>query len=592
MSHRKAREEDVMLRRMFFRLLPVQSMIIAMGSINTIVDGVIAARFIGPASVGVIGLYYTMIRILEASGSVLLGGVTVLSGRYLGSGRIDKTRGITSLGLVLALIISLVLTAASLFAPGQIADLLGANAQLKDSLSAYVRGYAIGIVPQLLGQQFANTLQLERKENLGNLAVAVMVACNVILDILFVVFWNMGIWGLALSTSLSNWAYFLVVAHYYLKKEAQLKPSMALIDWSRTLSLVTIGFPNALLVICLAARSLILNRLLLTYSGNDGLSALSSFNLVIGLILALTLGTGALVRMLSSVFLGEENRESLCSLIRLCLTRVMVLTIGIAAAVIILAPVLAGIFYPDSTSEVHRLTKQLFTIYAFGIPAALGCVVISSFFQAARHLVFVNLISVVDGFLSAVIPALILAPVMGATGVWIAFLIGLFITLACSILYPVLRLRRLPRSLDEWMLLPPSFGSGEHLVLRLHNLDDVIMTAERVQAFCDRHNLPRLTGSHTGLCLEEMAGNIVSHGFHKDKKRHNIEVRVVLLEDSVVLRIKDDCIPFNPQEYHEMTTSSGDPLSNVGIRLVYKIADEIEYQNLLGLNVLTITLNT
>ena len=37
--------------------------------------------------------------------------------------------------------------------------------------------------------------------------------------------------------------------------------------------------------------------------------------------------------------------------------------------------------------------------------------------------------------------------------------------------------------------------------------------------------------------------------------------------------------------------ANDDPFSNVGLRLVYGIAQDISYQNLLGLNVLTITLS-
>ena len=33
---------------------------------------------------------------------------------------------------------------------------------------------------------------------------------------------------------------------------------------------------------------------------------------------------------------------------------------------------------------------------------------------------------------------------------------------------------------------------------------------------------------------------------------------------------------------------SKDPCTNIGIRLVYGLADKVDYQNLLGLNVLTI----
>ena len=38
-------------------------------------------------------------------------------------------------------------------------------------------------------------------------------------------------------------------------------------------------------------------------------------------------------------------------------------------------------------------------------------------------------------------------------------------------------------------------------------------------------------------------------------------------------------------------TAGADPFANIGIRLVYGLADEVIYQNLLGLNVLTIRLS-
>lgn len=71
-----------MFKRLFFKLLPVQILILAMGSINSIVDGAVAGRFIDAESVGVICLYFTMVNVLAAVGSVLLGGSSILCGRY------------------------------------------------------------------------------------------------------------------------------------------------------------------------------------------------------------------------------------------------------------------------------------------------------------------------------------------------------------------------------------------------------------------------------------------------------------------------------------------------------------------------------
>ena len=63
---------------------------------------------------------------------------------------------------------------------------------------------------------------------------------------------------------------------------------------------------------------------------------------------------------------------------------------------------------------------------------------------------------------------------------------------------------------------------------------------------------------------------------------------MLLREEDVLLRVKDDCIPFDPQERQHMTDPA-DPCANVGIRLFNGMADEVVYQNLLGLNVLSIT---
>ena len=84
-----------------------------------------------------------------------------------------------------------------------------------------------------------------------------------------------------------------------------------------------------------------------------------------------------------------------------------------------------------------------------------------------------------------------------------------------------------------------------------------------------------------------MVVNVIDHGFTKDRKDHSVDVRVVCKDNEVILRIKDDCVPFDPKERNHLT-EGGDAVSNIGIRMIYSIANNIKYQNLFGLNVLTI----
>ena len=165
-------------------MLPVQILLFSMESINAVVDGVFAGRFIDASAVGVVGLYYPMVNILSAIGAVLLGGSAVLCGNYMGRGEREKTEGVFSLTLTRTFVIGLVLTLTGLVIPGKLAVLLGANDALKDDLMRYILGYAIGILPMLLAQQMAAFLQLERRNARVYAGIAGMILSNVFFDIL------------------------------------------------------------------------------------------------------------------------------------------------------------------------------------------------------------------------------------------------------------------------------------------------------------------------------------------------------------------------------------------------------------------------
>ena len=111
--------------------------------------------------------------------------------------------------------------------------------------------------------------------------------------------------------------------------------------------------------------------------------------------------------------------------------------------------------------------------------------------------------------------------------------------------------------------------------------------AERLQEFCLARGIDEKRSYIAALCMEEMAGNIVEHGFTKDTKNHSIDIRAAVKESDVILRIRDDCVAFDPYERKELSDGS-DPVKNIGIRLVYSAASDVAYRNILGMNVLTI----
>ncbi len=63
-------------------------------------------------------------------------------------------------------------------------------------------------------------------------------------------------------------------------------------------------------------------------------------------------------------------------------------------------------------------------------------------------------------------------------------------------------------------------------------------------------------------------------------------MRVVHKEDDLILRLRDDCIPFDPGTLNRIAEGD-DAGTNIGIRMIYGILKDVEYQNILGMNVLT-----
>ena len=139
------------------------------------------------------------------------------------------------------------------------------------------------------------------------------------------------------------------------------------------------------------------------------------------------------------------------------------------------------------------------------------------------------------------------------------------------------------------MVIPEEFGvpEEERMDLCIRTMDEVVSVARQIQEFCLGKGIDSRRSMLAGLSMEEMAGNIVAHGFSKDRKKHSVDVRVVHKENDVILRIKDDCVPFDPAERQQMTDET-DPAKNIGIRMIFRMAREITHRNILGLNVLTI----
>ena len=92
------------------------------------------------------------------------------------------------------------------------------------------------------------------------------------------------------------------------------------------------------------------------------------------------------------------------------------------------------------------------------------------------------------------------------------------------------------------------------------------------------------------VVFDELLNNIISYAY-PDEDEHEIEIRIELSGNDLVITIADDGIPFNPfqKEDPNIKLSIEDrEIGGLGIHLVRQMTDKVSYQRKIDKNVVTL----
>ena len=580
-----------LVTRLFFRLLPIQVLLAAISAVNDMVSSLFASNSVGAAAMSAIGYYNPINMLLGAVCAMLVCGSQILCGKLMGANQMEHTHSVFTMDLMITTVFAIFYVILHLVAvPFGWMGFFTKDPEVRTYLDQYVLGKTIGIIPFILGQQLAAFLSLENRVKRTTAASVVFIVVNLVASYLFVSRLKMQAFGIALASSCGLWAFLIVELSFYLSGKSIMKLRLKHMKRSDLGEILKVGVPGALTNGYQALRHLIVNGLLTAYVGSAALSASATVNSFLGLFWAIPAGMLTVSRMLMSVYIGEEDRKSLTDVMRNMFKWSLPLMSAIVALIVILAEPITNLYYHDPSMSVYKMTVWGMRLMSVVMPIAVIEMHFMGYAQASDKQVLSHIYAVVDGVIGVVGLSFILVPIMSINGYYVANILNSAIVIIISLVYACIKKRQIPKNMDQLMVIPKGFGVSEddRMDLTVRSMDEVVAVSESVFEFCKSKGIDEKRTYYSSLFLEEMAGNVVDHGFHKDKKKHHsIDIRVVKKGDDLILRIKDDCVPFNPEERKDMFNPDAGP-KNMGIKIVYGLAKKIEYQNILGLNVLTI----
>ena len=118
------------------------------------------------------------------------------------------------------------------------------------------------------------------------------------------------------------------------------------------------------------------------------------------------------------------------------------------------------------------------------------------------------------------------------------------------------------------------------------NADDATLAAEQIQLFCKGHGFDNNTAMKAAICFEELATFTIRNGFPRSRGgKPSIDLRVVVAENNLVMRIKDNCPAFNVEAEIAKEKRDMDP-EDIRFSLVVlgALAENINYVHSLDTN--------
>ena len=579
-----------MVTKTMFRLLPIQVVLAAVGSVNSIVSTFFASNYVGVNAMAAVGLFFPLNLFIGAVSIMLVGGATILCGSYMGKNQQDSLQNAYSLDMVISFLVSAVLTV--LFVVFSVFDLTGIftkDPEVRPLFNRYLLGQAVGVMPLLIGNQLASFLALENRGKRTVIASLVYIAMNLVLNYVFVKVLRLEAFGLAMASSLGLWVFFAIQAQYFASGKSHMHLRIRKLDWKDSLKIIRTGIPGAASQGYQTIRVFTLNWLMATFVGKAGISAYTASGNLIVLFWAIPSGMLAVSRLMMSVSKGEEDRQTLTDVMRVMFRRYLLLMGLVCAAIISCAVPLTRILFRDPTDPVYNMTLWGVRLLPLCMPLSIICMHFSCYGETSGRHALVHVLALLDGVVCVVAFSALTIRTLGMNGIYLSMTFNGIVTTLVIIGYAWKKRRHFPHSMDDLMVIPEDFGvsEDERMDLSIANIGEVVTISQKVQDFCLERGIDRRRSYLAGLSMEEMAGNIVEHGFEKDNKKHYVDIRVVHKDDDVILRIKDDCVPFDPGERIKMAEND-DLTRNIGIKMVFRISKDVQYQNILGLNVLTI----
>ena len=552
-------------------------------NINVFVDGILLGRRLGPDALAAINLSLPVYLALCILGSFFAAGTEIPAARAIGIGNEERRDIFFNTGLNVSIVASLVITAVALLLREPLVSFLCADEGPRKYVMEYVVITLIGALPKIVIYIPFWYLRLDGKHTHVAVMMSIMTAVNIVLDIIFVDSFNMGVFGAGLASVIAT---ALACAYGMICMFSKGSPYRWRLQWTRSKkdwkTIVTSGFPSAFNNLCATIRLLIINGLMMSYGGAGMVAVFTAVNGIAGFGECVTLGVPASGGAMLGVFSGEKDNSSCRLLLKEewktgCIVGAVFLALCLG-----LNTVIRHMYGLPMTILVPLLWMAL-SIF----PALLLNILITYYNMAgldrwADGLILLRVIVMTYACLH-------LALAVRFSAFSFLFFAEIF-TLAVWWIGTGLHHRRLPKDSRYLMTDMEDEKNGRLLNFSVEaELNAIVSASERISEFCAANGMSIKQTMRLQMSMEEVMTLIRQVNENKDIRDLKFDLRAYAVNGIQGIRIRYSGIAFNPFYFSQEAVNVEEDMY-MGVRMIKKMVEMVNYQRVFGVNTLQILL--
>lgn len=398
---------------------------------------------------------------------------------------------------------------------------------------------------------------------------------------------NGGLFGMGVATSVSYLFSVLILVGFYISGKSSIKPNVTKIRPVLIGDVIKNGLPTAVSRISNTVKSALTIRIVLATIGGLGVAAISVQTSVDSFLGCVCPAIGMTVLMITSVIYGEEDESGLRDLFIQSIKMTVIITTLISIIIWFFSGFFVRLFLREP--EAFDVASKCMQIYALSLPFVGFNACFQNFYQGSRKIGLTNMICILERMGFVTLCVFVLSKTNYKYGAFLGIPLGELLMTITVIVVAMVRNKKIRISINELLAINNSFDTSEAQIAEftIRSLQGLEKTMADVSEFCDRCEIDNHKKNQCILLIEELAKNIITHGFSKNDNR--IDIKLVSKEGGVKIRFRDDCLQFDPVSYWKMVDDTADVDKNIGLKLIMNNASDISYVYTIKMNNLVLT---